>query len=275
MLPQQLAGGNWTHDTWDELEQLARDIVDQRARLRHAIPRGPDAIGAYSIVIPEHVPGGELSRDLSKTAPPIRLERRFKLLSEQMEDRDAVRALVERSARLLAVDEDRALLVGATVKTVVLDGLTDGNATVTGGVASSAAPVAPAANDVLAIARAAVLALETGGLPFTQPFHIVWSDQAWARELDKAKPDYRRGQREALQHLLGHGGSIISLPQTAPANDTAVLFSPDPIAIDLVFAEYPTIALVEYKDGDVVLRVEERLRLRVVDRAVIQVLKLQ
>lgn len=257
MLPESVANNGWNPNQWDELETFARETVDRQAKLRHLIPRGPDAPGPQPISMPVHSVSNTavLTRTFSTSTAAYTRWCRFDIAPEQIGDAETARTLVERAARILASDEDG----------VLFDWL------------CSAPALGPSSQPIFVDRiRQATDLIESNS--FGAPYVLAWSDGVWSTAIDTSAPAWVRGQRDAVLAGFGTGGALVRVPVTraagTPAPPTkkgaagvtyAVVFARDAFGLDLVFAEPPTIALVGYASATLELRLEQRFLLRIHD----------
>lgn len=241
MVPEQLANNGWTADKWEHLESHARDVVNRYARLRQAIPRGPDMPGAYVVPMIRAASAEPLSLEITTAAPPNSAEAKFNLLPEQAADADLAARLVDRAARVLASREDAKLFELLT-----------------------AAPIdSIQGEDAATLVAMGVNGLRLAASPYAGPFCLLARPALWSAIAVPTQP-HPRGLIPAIETLLGDGSRIIDVP--SPADDApSLLFAMDPFALELVTVEPPTISMIGLVGGVLSLRLHERFYLRIVD----------
>jgi len=263
VVPEQLANNGWTADKWDQLENQARETVNRHAHLRQVIPRAPDMPGAYIVpTLTQPARGGSpISIEITSAAPPTPQEVPFSLGAQQSADLDIAMRLVERAARTLAFFEEKDLYSGLS-----------GSGSAVGIDVVSGEPLSAA---VVRLVVNGVNELNANGTPYTGPYCLA-AEPAFFSAIAVPSPGHPRGAFPILETLLGEGSRILHVPlQNNEGQGRAILFSMDPFAMDLVFVEAPTIALLGLNNGAMNLQLQERYRLRIIDKAAIRTLQLK
>jgi len=269
----QLDDVGWTPDQWTALNDQARQVVTDQAKLRPLIPAGPEMPNAYVVQTPPLL-GDPLEFDTeAPTLPVVRLRLKFVVRAEQLHDTALIGRLVDRAGRRLAAAEDAVLMYGGLasltggVEARGLRKTTPGLATYAGVLAPPESGGPYAGLDGL-VAAAAKLRERGWHGPFNAALDVnYWN--ALARTYPGRNTDgFRRGAR-----ILGsEQGSQFGLapPLDKDSEPLAVVFEPSESIVEFVTVHPPRLSHVEMDDGDLVLRIEEAFLLRLFDAKGVQ-----
>ena len=264
----QLDDVGWTPDQWTALNDQARQVVTDQAKLRPLIPAGPEMPNAYVVQTPP-LGGAPLEFDTeAPTLPVVRLRIKFVVRAEQLHDTALIGRLVDRAGRRLAAAEDAVLMygglavLGADVDARGLRIETPGLATYGGAIVTPVGGGPFAALDGL-VAAARDLRKRGWHGPFNAALDVdYWN--ALAMTFPGRNTD---GFRRAARILGSEQDSRFGLapPGLGSEDPLAVVFEPSASIVELATVHPPRLSHVEMKDGDVILRIEEAFLLRLFD----------
>jgi uncharacterized linocin/CFP29 family protein len=257
----------WTQSRWQRMNRVVSEIFGRVPWIRRVLPTGSPQASAYAVSTPKTVtpPGRDAPLELntSATMAPVYLKRRLRIRPEQTDDEDAIMRLVQGAATRIAQGEDAVLLKGEGAKGdldklgVTYDSTLDN---VGGLLDAKVAELVPASHSALDVAVAGVSALEGHGCIGT--YSAVLSNRDW-RSAWNPLPGSPVPQLEQIHHALGT--DLVVGSAFLGGGRRAIVFCRDEWGHDLIVATKPAIDFEGWQDGHLILRVEERFLLRIIN----------
>lgn len=252
----------YSAEDWAAMEAEAKETFLAAAKVRSVLPAGPPPTDRYWVTVPtlrENQKDGKLLplEVEIRAFVPLRISRDFKIRSDQMSDRALLRQLVRDAAHRLGLEESKRLIDHAPE--------TDGNGNKHWvGLklsAENAAGENGAVNekdilDAVLVAAESLLKKDLGG-----PYALVLSPRLSTRYASDIVG--RSTARQGLSYVLGDDLKVVTLASIDQKN--GYLISLGSGSIDLVDVDPLSLSKVGEDDGDLVLRLEERIVLRTMD----------
>jgi len=267
----------WTENDWNELLQTARTAFAGTALVRAILPKGPEfEKPTYFVTVPTIVrtpPSFEL--EIPVPIGPFHLSVPFKVKATQLADRRGVKQLAQMAAQSLGGVESAVLLSGLApngslvvpTPTMLVNNLVSAAETARNSVSEPAnKPTDP--DSLPKLVAKAIEALQEMG--HFGPYALILPAKLYVRYtlLESAS------RRSPILGILGGGASVVRAsvdPATVdpnhsdPTKSVGLLISLGSNPVDIVEAEPLNIGFLRVEAGDVTLRLEERLFLRIMD----------
>jgi hypothetical protein len=273
-----LLQGGWTTEDYEKLEGVVRSTIAETAQVRSTLPVGPPAANAYQVVVPKierktFAASKQLTMDTTIRFVPVRISCMLRVASEQIGDPAVLTALARRAAHSVAGFEDLVLAYGGFLdeREPMKHDSDDAGVTVAPlrgapslSVEGFAPDPDPAKPTVVDVVQKAVSALQSKG--HFGPYSVLMLSEMWKQA---SSVTGTKLNAEVMKCVLGEGGQLVPIrspTEIAKAyGGRGIVISRGTGAFDLVQVSPPTVALVNYDAADLVLRVEERVVLRVLD----------
>jgi uncharacterized linocin/CFP29 family protein len=255
----------WPDDRWQRIDRVVGEVFELVPWVRQILPDGPEPDSSYAISLPKAVVTGDVGSPVElntgKTLPPVHLKHTLRLKPDQLEDDDAIVRLVRSAATRVAQAEDAVLLLGTEARKELGSlGVVSNESLENQAGLLRAATTTNAGQGPLEAVVAGISELESKG--FVGTYTAVLSSGDW-RESRLPLPGMAVIQLEQIQHALGT--ILVAGSPYLPDGVRAVVLSREEWGYDLVVAQKPRVDFEGWDEGHLILRVDERFLLRIID----------